>query len=89
LARRNRDRYCRFKRPAGGRCTLYARYAEALSEHSGLTMGPHCPDSEPREEPPPPAMVTRGQGVEPPDGAIVAPEDIIAVLNPGGAVRAD
>ena len=70
--------------PAGGRCTLYARYAEALSGHFGLTVDIHCPGNEPREEPLPPAMVIRGQVVEPSDGVIVAPEDIVAVLAKAG-----
>ena len=72
------------KSPAGGRCTLYARYAEALSGHFGLTVDIHCPGNEPREGPPPPAMVIRGQVVEPSDGVIVAPEDIVAVLAKAG-----
>lgn len=72
------------KAPAGGRCTLYARYAEALSGHFGLTVDIHCPGNEPREGPPPPAMVIRGQIVEPSDGVIVAPEDIVAVLTRAG-----
>lgn len=71
------------KAPAGGRCTLYARYAEALSGHFGLTVGIHCPGNEPHEGPPP-AMVIRGQIVEPSDGVIVAPEDIVAVLARAG-----
>jgi cystathionine gamma-synthase len=70
--------------PAGGRCTLYARYAQALSEHYGLTVDIHCPGNEPREGPPPPALVIRGQAVEPSDGVIVSPEDIVAVLARAG-----
>jgi cystathionine gamma-synthase len=70
--------------PAGGRCTLYARYAEVLSGHFGLTVDIHCPGDEPREGPPPPAMVIRDQVVEPSDGVIVAPEDIVAVLARAG-----
>jgi len=66
--------------PAGGRCTLYARYAETLSGHFGLSVDIHCPGNEPREGPPPPAMVIRGQVVEPSDGVIVAPEDLVAAL---------
>ena len=69
--------------PAGGRCTLYARYAEALSGHFGLTVDIHCPDDEPREGPPP-AMAIRGQPVRPSDGVIVAPEDIVSVLDKAG-----
>jgi cystathionine gamma-synthase len=70
--------------PAGGRCTLYARYAEALSGHFGLNVDIHCLGNEPREGPPPPAMVIRGQVVEPSDGVIVAPEDIVAILAEAG-----
>lgn len=69
------------KSPPGGRCTLYARYAEALSDHFGLTVDIHCPGNEPREGPPPPALVIRGHEVVPSDGVIVAPEDIVAVLS--------
>jgi cystathionine gamma-synthase len=68
------------KSPPGGRCTLYARYAEAVSGHFGLAMDIHCPGNEPWEGPPPPAIVIRGLVVEPSDGVIVAPEDIVAVL---------
>jgi cystathionine gamma-synthase len=70
--------------PAGGRCTLYARYAEALFGHFGLTVDIHCPGNEPREGPPPPAIVIQGLVVEPFDGVIVAPEDIVAVLAKAG-----
>lgn len=66
--------------PAGWRCTLYARYAEALSGHFGLSVDIHCPGNEPDEGPPPPAMMIRGQVVLPSDGVIVTPEDIVAVL---------
>lgn len=72
------------KSPAGGRCTLYARYAEALSGHFGLSVDIHCPGNEPREGPPPPALVIRGLVVQPSDGVIVAPEDIVAVLTQAG-----
>ena len=36
------------KAPAGGRCTLYARYAEALSGHFELTVFLHCPGNDVR-----------------------------------------
>jgi cystathionine gamma-synthase len=72
------------KSPPGGRCTLYARYAEAVSRHFGLTVDIHCPGNEPRKGPPPPAIVIQGLVVEPFDGVIVAPEDIVAVLAKAG-----
>jgi cystathionine gamma-synthase len=72
------------KSPPGGRCTLYARYAEAVSGHFGLSMDIHCPGNEPRDGPPPPAIVIEGLAVEPSDGVIVAPEDIVAVLAKAG-----
>lgn len=72
------------KSPAGGRCTLYARYAEALSGHFGLSVDIHCPGNEPRDGPPPPAIVIRDLVVEPSDGVIIAPEDIVATLEKAG-----
>lgn len=66
--------------PAGWRCTLYARYAEAVSGHCGMSADIRYPGSNPHEEPSPPAMMIRGQVVPPSDGVIVAPEDIVAVL---------
>jgi hypothetical protein len=69
------------KSPPGGRCTLYTRYAEALSGLFGLTLEIHCPSDAPWDGPPPPALIIRGQVVEPSDGVIVAPEDIVTVLN--------
>lgn len=70
--------------PAGGRCTLYARYAEALSGHFGLAVDIHCPGDASWEGPPPPALVIRGHVVEPSDGVIVAPEDLVAALDGAG-----
>ena len=66
--------------PAGWRCTLYAQYAEAISRHFGLSAAIQYPGSDPHEGPSPPAMLIRGQVVQPSDGVIVAPEDIVAVL---------
>jgi cystathionine gamma-synthase len=75
------------KSPAGGRCTLYARYAEALAGHYGLSVDLHCPGETAGEGPPPPALVIRGLLVVPSDGVIVAPEDIVATLASAGLVE--
>lgn len=72
------------RNPPGGRCTLYARYAEALSSHYNLTVDIHCPGEQPSDGPPPPSLVIRGQHVVPSDGVIVAPEDIVVVLEQNG-----
>jgi cystathionine gamma-synthase len=72
------------KSPAGGRCTLYMRYAKALADHFGLAADTHYPNDEPWEGPSPPALVISGQVVEPSDGVIVSPEDIVAILAQAG-----
>lgn len=68
------------KIPAGGRCTLYTRYAEVLAGHGGLAMKPYCPGDTAEGSPSAPALVIRGTAVEPADGVIVTPEDIGRVL---------
>jgi cystathionine gamma-synthase len=72
------------KSPPGGRCTLYARYAEALAGHYGLTVDIHCPGETAMDGPDPPALVIRGRTVAPSDGVIVAPEDIARTLAQAG-----
>jgi len=74
--------------PAGGRCTLYAQYAEALAGHFGIAMDIHCPGDTSWEGPPPPALVIRGRHVVPSDGVIVSPEDIELTLT-GTSLVAD
>lgn len=68
------------RNPPGGRCTLYARYAEALSGHCGLTVDIHCPGDAPDDGIPPPALVICGKLVAPGDGVIVSPDDIAQTL---------
>ncbi len=71
------------KDPPGGRCTLYTRYAEALSRHSGLPVNIHYPGDKPGDGIAPPALVIRGKLVTPADGVIVSPDDITQTA--GGA----
>jgi len=66
------------KQPAGGRCSLYLRYAETLRERLGLELEVHyCEDS---AEVPPPAMLIEDQLIAPADGVILSPEDIAEKL---------
>jgi hypothetical protein len=64
------------KSPAGGRCTLYVRYAEAIAAHFGLKLDLRYPDSASGDVISPPALLIHGRAVIPEDGAIVSPEDI-------------
>ena len=72
------------KSPPGGRCTLYARYAEAIADQFHLTVEIHCPGETNGDGPDPPALVIRGVVVTPSDGVIVAPEDIGRALTETG-----
>jgi hypothetical protein len=69
------------KSPAGGRCTLYTRYAEAIAAHFGLKLDLSYPDGASGDGIPPPALLIHGNAVVPEDGAIVSPEDITHCLS--------
>ena len=69
------------KQPAGGRCSLYTRYAETLRETLDLEFEVHyCEDG---AEIPPPAMLIGDTLIAPSDGVIVSPEDIAKNLRDG------
>jgi cystathionine gamma-synthase len=66
------------KHPAGGRCSLYLRYAETLRDKLGLALEVHyCEDS---AAIPPPAMLIDNTLIAPSDGVILSPEDIAEKL---------
>jgi cystathionine gamma-synthase len=68
------------QQPPGGRCTLYAGYADALARHFATnaevvfstTRGAHGDGF--------PSLYLNGAAVQPEDGAILMPADIIAEL---------
>ncbi|MDD5328373.1 MAG: hypothetical protein PHX38_00080 [Sulfuricella sp.] len=66
--------------PPGGRCTLYARYAEELSSSLGLAkrvIHTDCRDAHGEGFP---ALRVNGVALQPSDGVILSPEDIYAGL---------
>ena len=68
------------QQPPGGRCTLYTGYADALTHHFAThadvvfsaTRESHGEGS--------PSLLLNGAAVQPEDGAILMPADIIAAL---------
>ena len=70
--------------PPGGRCTLYARYAEELSSTLGLPK--RIIHSEHRDAHGEgfPSLLFMGAPLQPSDGVILAPEDICAGLTIAG-----
>ncbi|WP_456405043.1 hypothetical protein [Thiolapillus sp.] len=69
------------KQPPGGRCTLYIRYAEAASRDPAISHEVEYPETDEESRHPPPALLIDGQPVEPSDGVILSPEDVIRGLN--------
>jgi cystathionine gamma-synthase len=76
--------------PPGGRCALYARYAEVLSAHLDLPLrivytaqrGAHGMGF--------PSLLLDGRAFQPADGVILSPDDIcgsLAGLDPGDAAE--
>ncbi|HDK37809.1 MAG TPA: hypothetical protein ENG92_02175 [Thiolapillus brandeum] len=64
------------KQPPGGRCTLYIRYAEAASRHPAISHEVKYKETD-EESPPAPSMLIDGQVIEPSDGVILSPEDVV------------
>lgn len=69
------------QQPPGGRCTLYADYAEALRQCLGAEVevvfsAERCAHGEGF-----PALWLNGQAVPPADGVILTPEDILQCLS--------
>lgn len=70
--------------PPGGRCTLYALYAEELSSSLGLSwriVHSDCRDAHGEGFP---ALVVKGVALQPSDGVILSPQDICAGLTDAG-----
>lgn len=66
--------------PPGGRCTLYARYANAISDVLGWShqvVHSECRDAHGEGFP---SLQIRDAAIQPTDGVILTPEDICAFL---------
>ena len=69
------------KQPPGGRCTLYIRYAKAISRHMGVDAQVKYCESGEKDADTPPALLIGETRIEPADGVIVSPEDLIKGLS--------
>lgn len=68
------------QQPPGGRCTLYARYAKAISDVLGWNhqvVHTECRDAHGEGFP---SLLVREIAIRPSDGVILAPEDICTHL---------
>ena len=65
------------KQPPGGRCTLYIRYAKAISRHLGTGFQVEYCESDGEDGNKPPALMISEDLIEPSDGVIVSPEDLV------------
>jgi cystathionine gamma-synthase len=72
------------QQPPGGRCTLYARYADAIAETLGWShriVHDECRDAHGNGFP---SLWVRDVAIQPDDGVILSPEDICAFLKANG-----
>lgn len=70
--------------PPGGRCTLYALYAEELSSCLGVAkrvIHSECRDAHGEGFP---SLLVKGVALQPSDGVILSPEDICSGLASAG-----
>lgn len=68
------------QQPPGGRCTLYARYAAALSSCTGGTLEIVYTDCRDAHGAGFPSLLLNGVALQPGDGVILSPHDIHAAL---------
>jgi len=68
--------------PAGGRCSLYANYAQELSSTLGFTMQIIYPDESRKHRPP--GLLLDGRPVMPNDGVIIDTDDICKAIEQTG-----
>ncbi len=69
------------QQPPGGRCSLYAEYAEALRQCLGAEVETVFSAERCAHGAGFPALWLNGQAVQPADGVILMPEDILQVLD--------
>jgi cystathionine gamma-synthase len=68
------------QKPPGGRCALYARYAEALSAHLDLPLRIVYTAQQDAHGMGFPSLLLDGRALQPADGVILSPEDICGSL---------
>ena len=75
------------QQPPGGRCTLYARYADAIADTLGWShriVHDECRDAHGSGFP---SLWIRNSAIQPADGVILSPEDICLYLAHQGVER--
>jgi cystathionine gamma-synthase len=72
------------RQPPGLRCSLYAGYAQVLSQYLGLSVTVDYRAEPPEDESPFPALLVDGQAIQPADGVILSPEDVCDALKRAG-----
>ena len=68
------------QQPPGGRCTLYAGYADALARHFSTNVEVVFSAMRDSHGDGFPSLLLNGMAVQPEDGAILMPADITAAL---------
>jgi cystathionine gamma-synthase len=77
------------QQPPGGRCNLYAGYAEVLARHLGLTTQVQFSDLRDAHAEGYPSLLLAGQPLAPADGVILMPADLLAGLQAAGIAEQD
>lgn len=72
------------RQPPGGRCTLYAGYVREISLQLGISVTVAYHVDDPDAGPPPPALLINGQELQPSDGVILSPDDVVRSLTDAG-----
>jgi len=68
------------QQPPGGRCTLYAGYADALAHHFAVSAEVVFSETRDAHGDGFPSLWLNGAAVQPEDGMIVMPADVTAAL---------
>jgi len=77
------------KQPPGGRCTLYAGYARVLQTLCEANFAIQYSEEQNAHDNGYPTLLINEQAVQPADGVIIMPEDILAGLQAAGIFVAD
>lgn len=70
--------------PPGGRCTLYAGYARQISDRLDIEMNVEFSDCRDAHGKGFPSLLVGEVAVQPADGVILAPEDLVIALEAAG-----
>lgn len=75
------------QQPPGGRCTLYAGYAEILERHLEVRADRVFTDRRDAHGEGFPSLWLNGAAVQPGDGVILMPADVLAALTAAGVAE--